>query len=161
MGLVRKLGVQRQTSIEWCCVVAEMGPWMPTSPGLGLGVAAAGLRGRPFPVDGAIFNWQPRVELGKRSGRSWTVQGGGANAERTRLTDSWSDAKVMPKPWWSGRRLTHSQIRMQRTAVFSQAQCQIPSPIVCARPKLHGGRLARAQVTLDVKPHPCRSTRDA
>lgn len=47
---------------------------------------------------------------------------------------------------------THSQIRMQRTAVFSMAKCQIPSPIVCMRPKLHGGRLARAQVTLDLKP---------
>jgi hypothetical protein len=59
----------------------------------------------------------------------------------------------------------HIQIRMQRTAVFSQASCQIPSPILCRRPKLHGGRLARAQVVLAStrarRVHPCRSTRDA
>lgn len=50
--------------------------------------------------------------------------------------------------------MTHRQIRMQRTAVFSQASCQIPSPIVCRRPKLHGGRLARVQVMLQLEAAP-------
>lgn len=83
MGLVCRLGAQRQTSTEWCCVVAEIDANVLDQGCLILdyGVALS-------PMDGAIFKWQSRVGLGKRSGCSWKVRVVAQMDEQAWLTDS-------------------------------------------------------------------------